>query len=106
MKARLISLLVLFFYCVVPLVSSFTPTGKQQTTSNSASASPTSTSSSKTTMSTLEKQTKGQIVGWWYKKKIVLNEESPTIPATSSLRAPNELVKEIRKKMLNIKSER
>ena len=88
---------MVFLYCVLQPSYSFTPTGKQQS----------STSTAKTTMSTLEKQTKGQIVGWWYKNKVILNDDGAAVNTVpSSSRAPNELVKEIRKKMLNIKSER
>ena len=61
-------------------------------------------------MTNVEMQEKGQIIAWWYKKKIVLNDDSTDMTTTdtglSSLKSPNELVKEIRKKMLNIKSER
>ena len=103
MKLRLICVIysiLIFLHSAVQPSSSFTPTGKQQS----------SASATKTTMSTLEKQAKGQIVGWWYKMKVVLNDYSTEVVDTSTLssssRAPNELVKEIRKKMLNIKSER
>ena len=61
-------------------------------------------------MTNVDVQEKGQILAWWSKNNIVLNDDSADMATTdtglSSLKSPNELVKEIRKKMLNIKSER
>ena len=50
-------------------------------------------------MTNVEMQEKGQIIAWWYRKKIVLNDDSTDMTTTdtglSSLKSPNELVKEI-----------